>query len=299
MLVGLVGLALLLALAYWWAARQDTEPVATPIRSETTTTAPPPPAAVPSSLRIERQGTSILLEGTIKTESEREALAAAIVTAGYEVDNRAIISDRVTDSDPRVVATILAPLLDGTDDGELSLLDGTVTITGEAFDPVEADEIRAAIETSTAAGLSVDDQTTIRVLPEAVQIEALQEEIDQIFELARAIDGQYPNFGESLEELTPGAQMTLERVSVAMRRYPLPAADIIGHTDSIGSAADNQALSESRAQTVMTYLVELEVEPDRLQAIGRGEAEPVAENDTEEGRAENRRVDFAIKKRES
>ena len=299
MLVGLVGLALLLALAYWWAARQDTEPVATPIRSETTTTAPPPPAAVPSSLRIERQGTSILLEGTIKTESEREALAAAIVTAGYEVDDRTTISDRVTDSDPRVVATILAPLLDGTDDGELSLVDGTVTITGEAFDPVEADEIRAAIETSTAAGLSVDDQTTIRVLPEAVQIEALQEEIDQIFELARAIDGQYPNFGESLEELTPGAQMTLERVSVAMRRYPLPAADIIGHTDSIGSAADNQALSESRAQTVMTYLVELEVEPDRLQAIGRGEAEPVAENDTEEGRAENRRVDFAIKQRES
>ena len=68
-----------------------------------------------------------------------------------------------------------------------------------------------------------------------------------------------------------------------MRRYPLPAADIIGHTDSIGSAADNQALSESRAQTVMTYLVELGVEPDRLQAIGRGEAEPVAENDTDGG----------------
>jgi outer membrane protein OmpA-like peptidoglycan-associated protein len=197
-----------------------------------------------------------------------------------------------------VVAALLAPLLDGTDDGELTLNDGTVTITGEAFDPVEAEEIAAAINTASTAGLMVDDQTTIRVLPEAVQITKLQEEIDQIFELAREIEGQYPNFDVAVEELSPGATETLDRVAVAFRRYPLPAADIIGHTDSTGSRSSNQELSENRAQTVTDYLTGAGVEPDRLETIGRGESEPTADNDTEAGRAENRRVDFIVKKRE-
>lgn len=297
-IVGLGGLVLLLALAYWWAAGQ-TEP--TPVEVPVTvlsTTAPAAPVSEPSSVRIDRDGNTVRLEGTVKTESERDALIAAATNSGLEVDDRITVSLDVDDSDPRVVAALLAPLLDGTDDGDLALDDGTVTITGEALDPVEAEEIRYAIDTATAAGLTVHDQTTIRVLPESVQIVALQKEIDQIFELAREIEGQYPNFAISVEELGSGAITTLDRVAVAFRRYPLPAADIIGHTDSTGSAATNQALSEARAQTVMEYLVDVGVEAGRLEAIGRGENEPLADNSTESGRAENRRVDFLVKKRE-
>lgn len=254
--------------------------------------------AQPSSLTIDRDGTTVRLDGTVKTESERNALVAAVTTAGLEVDDQIVVSSNVDDSDPRVVATLLAPLLDGTDDGQLALDDGTVTITGEAFDPVEAAEIQSTIEAATAAGLSVDDRTTIRVLSEEVQIAALQQEIDQIFELAREIDGQYPNFDVSVESLSAGATSTLDRVAVAFRRYPLPVADIIGHTDSTGQAEFNQALSEQRAQTVVGYLTSVGVEADRLEAIGRGESEPLADNRTETGRAENRRVDFLVKKRE-
>lgn len=298
-IVGLGGLALLLAIAYWWSARQ-TEPTPVAVPVSTTTTAPPPsaPVAQPSSLVIDRSGTSVRLVGTVKTESERDALVAAVTNSGLEVDDQITVSANVDDSDPRVVAALLAPLLDGTDDGELALDDGTITITGEAFDPVEAEEIRSTIEAATAAGLSVDDRTTIRVLSEEVQIAALQEEIDQIFELAREIDGQYPNFDVSVEDLSSGAKSTLDRVAVAFRRYPLPVADVIGHTDSTGPAAFNQTLSENRAQTVVAYLVGVGVEADRLEAIGRGESEPLADNLTETGRAENRRVDFLVKKRE-
>ncbi len=297
-IVGLGGLALLLAIAYWWAVGQA-EPA--PVEVSVTlapTTAPPPPVSEPSSVRIERDGISVLVDGTVQTESERDALVAAVTNSGLEVDDRIAVSPDVDDSDPRVVAALLAPLLDGTDDGELALLDGVVTITGEALDPVEAEEIQSAIDTATAAGLTVDDQTTIRVLPEAVQIVELQKEIDQIFELAREIEGQYPNFDVSVEQLSTGAKTTLDRVAVAFRRYPLPAADVIGHTDWTGSEATNQALSEARAETVMDYLVGVGVEPGRLTAIGRGESEPSADNNTEAGRAENRRVDFLVKKRE-
>ncbi len=298
-IIGLGGLVLLLALAYWWAAGQsDPAPVERTVRVTVVETTAPPPEPEPSSVRIERVDNTVRLQGTVKTESERNALAAAVTNSGLEVDDQITVSPEVDDSDPRVVAALLAPLLDGTDDGELALFDGAVTITGEALDPVEAEEIQSAIDTATAAGLTVDDQTTIRVLPEAVQIVELQKEIDQIFELAREIEGQYPNFDTSVEELSSGATTTLDRVAVAFRRYPLPAADVIGHADSTGPASTNQILSEARARTVMEYLVGVGVESGRLQAIGRGESEPLADNRTESGRAENRRVDFLVKKRE-
>ncbi|MDH3302280.1 MAG: OmpA family protein [Acidimicrobiia bacterium] len=298
-IVAVAGLALLLAVAYVWAAWQtEPAPVEVPAAPARSTTVPPEPEPEPSAVRIERDATTVRLSGTVKTESERDALSAAVTNSGLEVDDQLTVSPNIADSDPRVVAALLAPLLDGTDDGELALNDGTVTITGEALDPVEAEEIQSAIDTATAAGLTLEDQTTIRVLPESVQIMELQKEIDQIFELAREIEGQYPNFAVSVEDLSSGAKTTLDRVAVAFRRYPLPVADVIGHTDSTGPNALNQALSEARAQTVTEYLVGVGVESERLTAIGRGESEPLADNSTELGRAENRRVDFVVKKRE-
>ena len=298
-LVALIGLAALLAIAYWWATLQDdpdpVEPAPAAVASSTTSTTVE--TAESSTLLIERVDNEVLLDGTVGSESERDALAAAVTNAGYDVDNRITVSSSVTDSDPRVIAALLTPLLDGTDDGGLELADGSVTITGEALDPVEAEEIQSAIDLAATAGLVVEDRTTVRVLPEEVQIAALQEEIDQIFELAREIDGQYPNFDVSDGELSAGAMTTLDRVAVAMRRYPLPAADILGHTDATGSESTNQTLSETRAQNVLDYLVGVGVEPGRLTAVGRGEGDPVADNSTDAGRAENRRVDFVVRKR--
>ena len=72
--------------------------------------------------------------------------------------------------------------------------------------------------------------------------------------------------------------------------------EIQAYTDSRGSDALNQRISEDRAQSVRTYLVEKGVSADKLTAKGYGEANPVATNDTAEGRAQNRRVELAVKK---
>ena len=69
---------------------------------------------------------------------------------------------------------------------------------------------------------------------------------------------------------------------------------IEGHTDNVGSAADNQKLSENRAKAVVSYLNSKGISPGRLLAKGYGATKPVADNTTEEGRAQNRRTELKI-----
>ncbi|MNH40347.1 Outer membrane porin F precursor [compost metagenome] len=69
---------------------------------------------------------------------------------------------------------------------------------------------------------------------------------------------------------------------------------MVGHTDSVGSDAYNQALSERRASSVAEYLLSQGVAPNKITSEGKGESQPIADNETEEGRAKNRRVELHI-----
>lgn len=88
---------------------------------------------------------------------------------------------------------------------------------------------------------------------------------------------------------------TLNKVADILQRYPKTVIHVVGHTDSVGSESYNQRLSERRAQSVVDYLSSNGVAPSRLYAIGRGEMEPRATNDTEAGRQLNRRVEIFVK----
>ncbi|MCP5145463.1 MAG: OmpA family protein [Gammaproteobacteria bacterium] len=88
------------------------------------------------------------------------------------------------------------------------------------------------------------------------------------------------------------AEEELDAAIEAVKSSDVSGLDLVGHTDSVGSDAYNQGLSERRARSVRDYLVEHGVNASMLRVVGRGESEPTATNDTEEGRAENRRVEF-------
>jgi len=94
--------------------------------------------------------------------------------------------------------------------------------------------------------------------------------------------------------IKPGFQRPLSDVAATLRSYPESYIDVIGHTDSSGSAEYNQGLSERRARSVADALVSRGVQPVRLAAYGVGETQPVASNETPEGRAANRRVELRI-----
>ncbi|HJL15330.1 MAG TPA: OmpA family protein [Sandaracinaceae bacterium LLY-WYZ-13_1] len=95
-------------------------------------------------------------------------------------------------------------------------------------------------------------------------------------------------------ELRPNSRQRLTAVADALKAQPDRRVVVEGHTDARGSDADNRELSRERADAVRAFLVERGVESDRVEAVGRGESEPVADNDTPTGRANNRRVEIIL-----
>lgn len=95
-------------------------------------------------------------------------------------------------------------------------------------------------------------------------------------------------------EISPSFEHSLDQIALSLRQNPSTFVRVEGHTDSRGSAQSNQALSVQRAEAVTSYLARRGVSPQRLQPVGYGESRPVAPNDTDSGRAENRRVEILI-----
>jgi len=113
-------------------------------------------------------------------------------------------------------------------------------------------------------------------------------EVEAVIEL----DGVHFDFDKAT--LRPEAKAILDEAAALLAKHERVVVEVAGHTDSTGPEAYNQGLSERRAKSVQDYLVSKGVRASRLTAKGYGESMPVASNDTEEGRAENRRVELIV-----
>lgn len=94
--------------------------------------------------------------------------------------------------------------------------------------------------------------------------------------------------------IQPVSAGTLEAVAGGLQLRPDVHVRIEGHTDSVGTESYNQQLSLERAESVKRILVGYGIDPERLEAVGRAESNPIAPNDSEEGRAMNRRVELIL-----
>jgi len=101
-------------------------------------------------------------------------------------------------------------------------------------------------------------------------------------------------FGFDRSDLNASASTNLDKLATILKEYPDTDIEIQGHTDSKGSDDYNMKLSERRASSVATYLRGRGIASGRIKIKGYGETAPVASNETESGRAENRRVNFLI-----
>src|SRR5262249_21394632 len=103
------------------------------------------------------------------------------------------------------------------------------------------------------------------------------------------------NFDFNKSTIKPEGKAKLDDAAATMAKYPDIHVSVEGHPDSIGSEAYNQKLSERRAQSAVDYLTSKGVAASRLTAKGFGKTRPVADNKTEAGRAQNRRVELIVR----
>ncbi|KFA34401.1 OmpA family protein [Xanthomonas vasicola] len=105
-------------------------------------------------------------------------------------------------------------------------------------------------------------------------------------------DGITFDFGKSA--LKPEFYTALNGVASTLREYNQTMVEVVGHTDSVGSDAVNQRLSEERAGAVAQYLTAQGVQRERMETMGAGKRYPIADNNTDAGRAKNRRVEIRL-----
>jgi outer membrane protein OmpA-like peptidoglycan-associated protein len=101
-------------------------------------------------------------------------------------------------------------------------------------------------------------------------------------------------FAVNQSTLQPAGQQNLRDLAASLEEYEGTEVLVVGHTDSTGEEAYNQSLSERRADSARTFLTGAGLDAGRVRAMGRGELEPIATNDTDAGRQQNRRVEIAI-----
>ena len=109
-------------------------------------------------------------------------------------------------------------------------------------------------------------------------------------------DGKFITYGITFDvgksTIKPESMGEINRIVQLMTENPDLKFSVEGHTDSTGNPTSNQTLSEQRSQAIVAKLVELGIAQDRLTAVGKGQNSPIADNNTDEGRAKNRRVEF-------
>jgi outer membrane protein OmpA-like peptidoglycan-associated protein len=113
-------------------------------------------------------------------------------------------------------------------------------------------------------------------------------------QVAQTVELPGVEFELGSQNLTPLAGTVLEQIGMVLADFPGAVIEVAGHTDATGSTEYNQALSQQRADAVRDALIEQGVDPARLRAVGYGEGRPIADNETDEGRARNRRVELTL-----
>jgi outer membrane protein OmpA-like peptidoglycan-associated protein len=112
--------------------------------------------------------------------------------------------------------------------------------------------------------------------------------------IAKAYDNL--NFKTGSATITNSSFKFLDDIAEYMKANPAFSLSIVGHTDNVGSDEYNQKLSEDRAEAVKSYLIKKGIGEISITAEGKGESEPISNNDTPEGREKNRRVVFSVTK---
>lgn len=267
-----------------------------------TTLAPP---VSPYEWTAVKSEAGVALKGVAPSRTVRADLVAYAksVFGGAVADDMKIARGAPDESTWASVAREALSQLAALTEGRAVLKDERLRIDGATESAAARDRVRAAIARLPAPFVGVERISA----PEpaaAAPGPAAPGDIVDLSEIADAVVCQdlfdrltkddAISFGKGEAVIEKESYPLLERLAVAARRCRSLRVVVTGHTDDTGEAEANVKLSEKRAQAVADFLVLRGVETVRVEARGAGGAEPIAPNDTEEGRAKNRRIAFQI-----
>jgi OmpA-OmpF porin, OOP family len=233
---------------------------------------------------------TLTLSGYVPDSNAHAALVAA---AGRKFFNEKVVDNlKASVGAPSGFAAAVVPALGALSrlsTGTLVVSDREVKLSGDALYDAAATQVRAGPGKDFPQGFQYKAEISVKPAAAPVDGTVCQQLLSELlskgsirFELARAV-------------IDLDSAGLLDRLIETALRCPAAMIEIAGHTDTDGDDASNQALSEKRAQAVADYLVKAGLPPDRFMAVGYGSSQPVAGNDTDEGKAQNRRIEFLVR----
>lgn len=169
---------------------------------------------------------------------------------------------------------------------------GTGALVGNKMDTQ-----KKALEEQLAQMQAQEDENTANINKNAQDIQDIQVQMVKDrndLDAIKLVLGDAILFPTGKATLSQAADAALSRVAYNLKQFPDTDVTVVGFTDNTGSVQLNHNLSEQRAESVVNYLESQGIPASRLKAVGMGENDPIASNDTPEGRAQNRRVEMYI-----
>src|SRR6476661_546317 len=242
-------------------------------------------------------------------QAYKDPVAVTVTLTGYVPDNnvhaaiasaaaRKFFNEKVVDN---LKASVGAPsgfvnavvpalgALSRLSTGTMVVSDREIKLSGDAFYDAAAAQIRANLAKDFPRGWQVNAEISVK--PAAAPVDATV--CQQLF--SDLLAKEKIRFESGRATIDPDSAGLLDRLIETALRCPTVNIEIAGHTDADGEDGFNQTLSERRAQAVADYLVKAGLPASRFTAMGYGSTQPIAANDTDEGKAQNRRIDFLVR----
>ena len=242
-------------------------------------------------------------------QAYKDPVAVTLTLTGYVPDNnvhaalvaaagRKFFSEKVVDNlkasigAPAGFAAAVVPALGALSrlsTGTLVVTDREVKLSGDALYEAAATQIRAGLGKDFPQGWQFKPEISVKPAAAPVDATVCQQLFSELLGKARI------RFESSKADIVADSAGLLDRLIETALRCPNANIEVAGHTDADGEEAANQALSEKRAQAVADYLIRAGLPANRFTPVGFGSTQPIAGNDSEQGKAQNRRIDFVVR----
>ena len=225
----------------------------------------------------------VVVAGTVQDEASKASVLAKLraVYGNEMVVDQITIGQVATPANWNTyVEKLITPELKQISRGQLRIDGSTVSLKGEVANEATRQKLGESAQGSLNSTFTISNGLRVSAADQSV--------------LDTTLANRTIEFESGKATLTQSGRSILDEMAGAMLKLKERKVDLIGHTDNVGLRATNQGLSQARAEAVKSYLASRGIKSELMTASGQGPDRPIASNDSVEGRARNRRIEFRL-----